>query len=86
MEQLTEILQVKQDEMIDRYLQNKMTVVEEADFEMQLRTDAALRSRARFIAKTIKAMKSTTEEGLTIAPSTGYRMVAKNPWAKNKKK
>ena len=45
----------KQDERIDSYLRGQMSQEEERLFENDLRTDAELRSRARFIAKTIKA-------------------------------
>ncbi len=73
------------DAMIDRYLRNQMTAEEETEFEVALRTDTALRERARFIAQTIKAMKEA-EEGMMPVNNSGYRMVAKNPLANKKKK
>lgn len=87
MEQILDIKQLKQDEMIDRYLKNQMTTDEETEFEALLKSDAELRSRARFVALTIKAMKQAdNEEGLMIAPASGFRRVAKNPLVKPKKK
>lgn len=79
-------LPTKQDERIDSYLRGKMSKEEEIRFENDLRVDAELRSRARFVAKTIKAMKVAEEEGLMSLPqSDGLRLVAKNPNAKRKK-
>lgn len=86
MEQIINHNQLAQDELIDRYLLNQMTADEEAEFETLLRKDAELRSRARFIAQTVKAMKNADKEGLTIAPNAGMHRVAKNPLARAKKK
>lgn len=80
-------LQAGQDARIDSYLRGRMSKEEEILFENDLQEDAALRSRARFIAKTIKAMRATEEEGLMSMPlSGGLRRVAKNPNAKKNKK
>lgn len=86
MEQMIDMKQLMQDEMIDRYLKNQMSAEEETKFESMLRADAGLRSRARLVAQTIKAMKDAEEEGLMASPTAGFRMVAKNPLARNKKK
>lgn len=87
MEQMIDIKQIEQDRMIDRYLKNQMTPDEEAEFEASLKSDAELRNRARFVALTIKAMKNAdAEEGPSIAPTSGFRRVAKNPLVKPKKK
>ena len=80
-------LQLGQDERIDSYLQ--MSKEEEILFENDLRVDAVLRRRARFIAKAIKTMKKaeTKEEGLMSLPQTvGFRMVARKPNTKGKNK
>ena len=81
-------LQTKQEERIDCYLRGKMSKEEEILFENDLRVDAGLRSRARFIAKTIKAMKKAeVEEGMMTLPQPeGFRMVARNPTTKKNKK
>lgn len=78
---------IEQDERIDNYLRGRMSKEDEAVFENDLRSDADLRSRARFVAQTIKAMRRAEEdEGLMSLPrSEGYRMAAKNPNAKGKK-
>lgn len=86
MEQMINKNLLEQDELIERYLQNQMNADEETEFESRLRTDAVLRSRARFVAQTIKAMKSAEEKDLSISLSTEYRRVARNPLAKPKKK
>ena len=79
-------LQPSQDERIDTYLRGQMSKEEEILFENDLRVDAELRSRARFIARTIKAMRTTEEEGLMSMPqSEGFRMVARNPNTNNKR-
>lgn len=80
---------IMQDERIDSYLRGQMSKEEEIRFENDLRTDAELRSRARFIAKTIKALQRTEnkEEGMMSLPkSEGSRMVAQKPNAKGKNK
>lgn len=77
--------QENQDNLIDRYLRNQMSAEEEAEFESSLRTDAALRNRARHIAQTIKALKSADEEQSSDEANYGYKMIAKNPLAKTKK-
>ena len=80
-------LQTSQDERIDSYLRGQMSKEEEIRFENDLRVNAELRSRARFIAKTIKAMREADEEGLVSLPkSEGFRMVAGNPNAKGNNK
>ena len=82
-------LQLEQDERIDSYLRGQMSKEEEILFENDLRGDAVLRRRARFIAKAIKTMKKaeTKEEGLMSLPQTvGFRMVARKPNTKGKNK
>ena len=81
-------LQTTQDERIDTYLRGQMSKEEEIRFENDLRVDVGLRSRARFIAKTIKALKKAeAEEGMMTLPQfDGFRMVARNPNAKGKNK
>ena len=82
-------LQLGQDERIDSYLRGQMSKEEEILFENDLRVDAVLRRRARFIAKAIKTMKKTEtkEEGLMSLPQTvGFRMVARKPNTKGKNK
>lgn len=80
-------LQTRQDQRIDSYLRGQMSKEEVILFENDLREDAVLRNRARFIAKTIKAMKEAEEEGWMSLPQTdGFRKVARNPNAKGKNK
>lgn len=79
-------LQAKQDEQIDRYLRNEMTADEVASFEAALKRDASLRSRARFVAQTVKALQQIDERGEALTPSAGFRMVARNPLASKKPK
>lgn len=90
MEQIINIQhQAAQDELIDRYLRNLMTKEEEKAFEASLLTDATLRSRARFIAQTIRAMKEADAQEEETLTATDCRMVARNPMAtarKGKKK
>lgn len=88
MEQIINIQhQAAQDEQIDRYLRNLMTEEEEKAFEAALQTDASLRSRARFIARTIKAMKEADAHEEEAKAQTAYewRMVARNPMATTRK-
>ena len=81
-------LQTTQDERIDTYLRGQMSKEEEIRFENDLRVDVGLRSRARFIAKTIKALKKAEaeEDMMTLPQPEGFRMVARNPNAKGKNK
>lgn len=72
-----------QDEQIDRYLRNQMTGTEEQAFEASLRADASLRSRARFVAQTIKALRDTEE---SLQSTSESRMVARNPLATTQKR
>ncbi len=76
-----------QDERIDSYLRGQMNKEEEILFENDLRTDAELRSRARFIAKTVKAMIRADNKGdmMPLPQSESFRMVAQNPTSKRKK-
>lgn len=80
-------LQTLQDERIDSYLRGQMSQEEEICFENDLHADAKLRSRARFIAKTIKALRMTQKEEdmMSLPPSDAFRLVAKNPNAKSEK-
>lgn len=81
-------LQTSQDERIDTYLRGQMSKEEEIRFENDLRVDVGLRSRARFIAKTIKALKKAEaeEDMMTLPQPEGFRMVARNPNTKGKNK
>lgn len=81
-------LQTMQDERIDTYLRGQMSKEEEIRFENDLRVDVGLRSRARFIAKTIKALKKADaeEDMMTLPQPEGFRMVARNPNTKGKNK
>lgn len=72
------------DEKIDRYLSNQMSLKEEREFEDELRTNAVLRNRARFIAQTIKALRIGEDKNEDISQESNYRMVARNPLAKKK--
>jgi len=81
-------LQTSQDERIDTYLRGQMSKEEEIRFENDLRVDVGLRSRARFIAKTIKTLKKAEaeEDMMTLPQPEGFRMVARNPNMKGKNK
>ena len=72
------------DEKIDRYLSNQMSLQEEREFEEELRTNAELRNRARFIAQTIKALRRGEDKNEGTSQESNYRMVARNPLAKKK--
>jgi len=79
---------INQEERIDRYLKKQLSEEEVTAFEQDLKRDADLRKHARFIAQTLKALKTAEEGGMMkIVPQSGFKAAAKNPFTtKNKKK